>query len=165
MHTYSAWIMAMLFLPEKMELEHYDKHAILDMLLIHDMAEAVMGDQVITLNEPQSALKEQNSIMRKLFLKGTYPAIANLSYFYDVWDSYYDDLNINAQFARDINLIQSVYTFFEYYLAYPTHFNDSDIEQWLSEKNHLNTEFGFELFTRLILNNTDFTRFIEDRDL
>lgn len=161
-HTYSAWIMAMLFLPEKMEMEHYDKHAILDMLLIHDMAEAVMGDQVITLNEPKSALKEQNSIMRKLFLKGTYPAIANLSYFYDVWDSYYEDLNINAQFARDINLIQSVYTFCEYYLAYPTHFNDSDIEQWLSEKNHLNTEFGFELFTRLILNNTDFAHFIED---
>ena len=43
-HTYSAWLLAMLFLPEEQETEGYSKREILDMLLVHDMAEGLVGD-------------------------------------------------------------------------------------------------------------------------
>ena len=70
-HTFNTWLMAMLFLPDEYDSEDYNKKEILDMLLVHDLAEAVLGDQEIKFNEPQKELKAQNEELRKLFLKGT----------------------------------------------------------------------------------------------
>lgn len=75
------------------------------------MAESALGDQQINLAEPQKELKSQNEVLKKLFLKGTYPGVANLTYYYNVWTGYYNGLNINSRVARDLNLIQTVYTF------------------------------------------------------
>lgn len=155
-HTYSAWLLAMLFLPEEQETEGYSKREILDMLLVHDMAEAIVGDQTISLCEPTKELKSQNEVLKKLFLKGTYPDIANLTHYYNVWTGYYNGININARTARDINLIQTVYTFCEYYCIYPDHFPAEDIRKWLSEKNNLKTDIGYQLFDRLITQNKEF---------
>lgn len=155
-HSYSAWLMAMLFLPEEHHSDGYCKKEILDMLLVHDMAEAAIGDQKTSLSETKKELKEQNDILKKLFLKGTYPDIANLTYYYNVWTGYYNGVNTNARTARDINLLQSVYTFCEYYCAYPEQFTDEDVKFWMHEKSNLKTEIGYQLFERLIINNNDF---------
>lgn len=155
-HTFSAWIMAMFFLPEEYPADGYSKREILDMLLVHDMAEADVGDQMISLNEPKRELKKQNDVLKKLFVKGTYPDIANLTHYYNVWTGYYNGMNVNARIARDINLLQTVYTFCEYYCRYPEHFESADVEKWMKEKNNLKTELGYELFDRLITNNQDF---------
>src|SRR5699024_1062227 len=127
-----------------------------DMLLVHDMAEAIVGDQTISLCGPTKELKSQNEVLKKLFLKGTYPDIANLTHYYNVWTGYYNGININARTARDINLIQTVYTFCEYYCIYPDHFPAEDIRKWLSEKNNLKTDIGYQLFDRLITQNKEF---------
>ena len=155
-HTYSAWLMAMLFLPQENNTEGYSKQEILDMLLVHDMAEAIVGDQTISLNEPTGELKSQDEVLKKLFLKGTYPDIANLTHFYNVWTGYYNGININARTARDINLIQTVYTFCEYYIMYPEHFTLEDVKTWMGEKNNLKTEIGYQLFDRLVTHNKEF---------
>ncbi len=155
-HSYSAWMMAMFFLPEEHHSEGYCKKEILDMLLVHDMAEAALGDQKISLSEDKKDLKEQNDTLKKLFLKGTYPYIANLTYFYNVWTGYYNGVNTNARTARDINLLQSIYTFCEYYCAYPEKFTKEDVAKWMKEKSNLKTELGYQLFERLITNNQEF---------
>lgn len=160
-HTLSVWLMAMLFLPEEHPSEGYCKREILDMLLIHDMAEAVIGDKETSLSEPKKELREQNNVLRKLFLKGTYPEIANMTHYYNVWTGYYNGLNTNARTARDLNLLQSVYTFCEYYCAYPEHFSKTDVERWLMEKHNLKTEIGYQLYDRLITNNHDFKEIFE----
>ena len=72
------------FLPEEYPADGYSKREILDMLLVHDMAEADVGDQMISLNEPKRELKKQNDVLKKLFVKGTYPDIANLTHYYNV---------------------------------------------------------------------------------
>ena len=159
-HTFSAWIMAMFFLPEEYPADGYSKREILDMLLVHDMAEADVGDQMISLNEPKRELKKQNDVLKKLFVKGTYPDIANLTHYYNVWTGYYNGMNVNARIARDINLLQTVYTFCEYYCHYPDHFEFADVEKWMKEKNNLKTELGYELFDRLITNNQDFMKVV-----
>ena len=161
-HSYSAWMLAMFFLPEELPMEGYCKKEVLDMLLIHDMAEAAVGDVSTSLSEQKKELKEQNNVLRKLFLKGTYPDIANLSYYYNIWTGYYNGVNTNAKVARDINLLQSVYTFCEYYCAFPDHFTKQDVVTWIDEKNNLKTEVGYQLFDRLILKNNDFKRLFED---
>ncbi len=155
-HSYSAWMMAMFFLPEEHHSEGYCKKEILDMLLVHDMAEAAIGDQHISLTEDKKALKEQNDTLKKLFLKGTYPYIANLTYFYNVWTGYYNGVNTNARTARDINLLQSIYTFCEYYCSHPERFTKEDVAKWMKEKSNLKTELGYQLFERLITNNQEF---------
>lgn len=153
-HTYSAWLMAMLFLPETLSDPGYNKREVLDMLLIHDLAEAEIGDRRLSLDEPNRDLKEQNAVLRKLFVKGTYPGIANLTYYYNVWTGYYNDANINAKIARDVNVLQTVYTFCEYYIRYPDHFEKDDVARWEQNQAKLTTEIGFALWDQLIRDNT-----------
>lgn len=160
-HAYSAWLMAMFFLPEEHHSEGYCKREILDMLLIHDMAEAVSGAQVTQTSGARDTLADRNDVLRKLFLKGSYPDVANLTYYYNIWTGYYNGLNTNARTARDINLLQSVYTFCEYYCMYPEHFTLAEVRQWLDEKHKLRTELGYQLFDRLITNNLDFAGVME----
>lgn len=161
-HSFSAWLMAALFLPEEYNTDGYIKKEILDMIMIHDMSEAELGDRVIPLNEPTSDLEPQNHVMKKLFLKGTYPNIANLTYYYNVWTGYYNNININAKVARDVNLIQTVYTFLEYYSRYKEKFTREDLRVWMDEKNNLITDLGYNLFERLITENTDFTDILKE---
>ena len=160
-HAYSAWLMAMFFLPEEHHSEGYCKREILDMLLIHDMAEAVSGAQGTQTSGARDTLADRNDVLRKLFLKGSYPDVANLTYYYNIWTGYYNGLNTNARTARDINLLQSVYTFCEYYCMYPEHFTLAEVGQWLDEKHKLRTELGYQLFDRLITNNLDFAGVME----
>lgn len=155
-HIYNSWMMAMLFLPQETIYEEYSKKEILDMLLIHDIAEAKLGDLVIDLNEPSIELREQNAVMRKLMVKGSYPDVANLTYYYNVWTGYYKGLNINSKIARDINLVQTVYTFCEYCMRYPQKFSVDDIAVWTSEKDKLETDIGFSIYEKLVENNSDF---------
>lgn len=160
-HTYSAWLMAMLFLPEVCADPAYSKREILDMLLIHDLAEADLGDRELDLSEPQKDLKEQNTILRKLFIKGTYPELANLTYYYNIWTGYYTGANLNAKIARDINVIQTVYTFFEYYLRYPQCFCPDDVALWKQNQQRLSTDIGFGVWEKLISGNVAYRQFFQ----
>lgn len=161
-HSFSSWLMAALFLPEEYNVDGYIKKEILDMILIHDMAEAELGDRVNKLNGSAKELENQNYIMKKLFLKGTYPDIANLTYYYNVWTGYYNCLNINAKVARDVNLVQTVYTFLEYFCRYKDNFEEEDLKRWMAEKNNLMTDIGYELFDRLISENSDFAEVLQE---
>ena len=159
-HSYSAWLLAMLFLPDELNYDKYSKREILDMLLIHDIAESILGDQLIALNEPTKDLKEQNAVMREFMVKGSYPNIANLTYYYNVWTGYYNGVNINAKIARDINLVQTVYTFYEYNIKHPECFSEEDKEYWKREKEKLETDIGYSIYEKLVENNLDFEKVI-----
>lgn len=157
-HTFSAWMLAAFFLPEHMETEGYLKHEVLDMILIHDMARFETEGQETDRGETKSTLSEKNPASRKLFLKGAYPNVANLTYYYNIWTGYYNGININSRIARDIVLIQTVYTFCEYFCKYPDSFSKETAKSWISEKANLMTETGYELFGRLIERNPDFAK-------
>jgi len=152
-HIFSAWLMAMLFLPEHTGYPEYDKREILDMLLIHDLAKAEDGEQWQRFDDTSKDLQKRNTILRKLFMKGTYPCMANLTYYYNIWTGYYNGSNINARVARDMNILQTVYTFCEYYLRYPQCFSRDDIVEWQQNQGRLTTELGYSLWERLIEKN------------
>ena len=152
-HTLNAWLMAMLYLPNEGTEQGYDKQVILDMLLIHDMAEAILGDQAGALSEPTKELKRHNELLCKLFLKGTYPEVANMTRYYDVWVEYYYAQSINARVARDINLLQTVNTFFSLFARKPSAYSLDMAKAWLSEGDKLSTNIGYDLFERIIVGN------------
>ncbi len=160
-HMFSSWLLAMLFLPEEMAAEGYNKKEILDMLLIHDMAQVQNRSQGAKMVSEDMDPAEQNHFMRKLFLKGTYPNIANLTYYYNVWTGYYNSNNINAKIAHDVNVLQTVYTFFEYYASAKYTFTQEEASQWKSKKNEMKTQIGIELFERMIENNFEFKHIID----
>ena len=160
-HVFSSWLLAMLFLPEESKYDGYNKKEILDMLLIHDMAQTVRGEgEKGVLVTRQLDLQDENVIVRKFFLKGTYPDIANLTYYYNVWTGYYNNLNINAKIARDVNLIQAIYTFCEYYSKFPNNFTPDDLREWKNKKAKIVTEIGYDIYNRMIVYNSDFSDFI-----
>ncbi len=162
-HTISAWFMAMVFLPQESTEQGYNKREIMDMLIVHDMAEAILGDSSGSLSEPTKELKAQNNLLKKIFLKGTYPEVANMTHYYNVWTGYFYGQNINARIARDINLIQTVNTFFTYCGEHPEKFTKEDVLHWLSEANKLSTDMGYDLFERIISHNHIHRRVIDEK--
>ena len=160
-HTFSAWMLAALFLPAHMEIEGYIKSEVLDMILIHDMARYEIEGHETDRGETKETLSEKDFVSRKLFLKGTYPNVASLTYYYNIWTGYRNGININSRLARDIVLLQTVYTFCEYCTRYPEKFTKKDIDSWISEKANLVTETGYELFERLIEKNPDYIKLME----
>ena len=161
-HTFSSWLLAMLMLPEETKYEGYNKREILDMLLIHDMAQTVQGENGGAPVTKKLEFQTENVIMRKFLLKGTYPDVANLTYFYNVWTGFYNGLNVNAKIAQDINLIQSIYTFCEYYCENKEKFTESDLREWMNAKAKIVTEIGYEIYDRMILNNSEFAEIIKE---
>ena len=161
-HTLNAWMMAMLFLPAEYNEQNYNKQEVLDMLLVHDMADAILGDCPSALSEPTKELKRQNVLLRKLFLKGTYPEVANMTHYYNVWTGYFNGQNINSRIARDINLIQTVNTFFTYFIARPDRFTLETVREWIDEGNKLSTDIGYDLFERIILRHSPYRKAIDN---
>jgi 5'-deoxynucleotidase YfbR-like HD superfamily hydrolase len=153
-HTFSTWLMAMLFLPEDHP-DGYDKREVLDMLLIQNLAEVELAPQGDS-SEPTDDLQKQNDAMRRLFLKGSYPDVANLMFYYDLWARYCDGQNINARVARDLDLVQSIYSFCECYCRHPERFTTEEVAASLEKQVDPSTKIGSHLFRRLITENPDF---------
>ncbi|MBE5952069.1 MAG: TIR domain-containing protein [Lachnospiraceae bacterium] len=160
-HAYSAWMLAMIFLPDEYNEQYYSKQEILDMLLVHDMAESILGDRAEALSEPTKELKAQNALLRKLFLKGTYPEVANMTRYYDTWTNYFSGQNINARVARDINLIQTVDTFFASFVENSNQPLET-VKMWLAEGEKLSTDLGYELFNRIIVRNPQYRKAVDN---
>lgn len=160
-HTLSAWMMAMIFLPEEYEAQGYNKSEILNMLLVHDMADAMLGLSSGSLAKPDKDLKEQNEYIRKMFLKGTFPDVANMTYYYNIWTGYYNCRNINSRIARDINLIQTVDTFFSYFIEDMDKFSIDTLREWLGKSDSLSTNIGYDLFERIISHNSVYRKAVD----
>ena len=160
-HTINTWLMAMVYLPNEYSEQDYSKHRIMDMLLIHDMAESILGDCHGDLSEPTKELKVQNDVLRKLFLKGTYPEVANMTHYYNVWEEYFLGKSINARIARDINLLQTVNTFFTYFVQDPAPHSLKTVKKWMAESDKISTDLGYALFERIILNNPVYRKAVD----
>ena len=162
-HTLGAWMMAMIFLPEESDAQGYVKSEILEMILIHDMADAVLGKEKDALAALDKDLKDQNEQIKKMFLKGTFPEVANMTHYYNIWTGYYNNRNINSRIARDINLIQTIDTFFSHFANEPDKFSLETVQEWLEKNNSLSTDIGYDLFERIILRNSKYRKAVDDK--
>jgi len=163
-HMFGAWMLAMFFLPEAYNQDGYNKREILDMLLIHDFAQI---ENEISFKETVAMHRsdlQKNDFMRKLFLKGTYPDVANLTHFYDLSVGYCNGTSLNARIAHDINALQSIYTYFEYLYTDKLRANNDETAKWLRLKEIMQTPIGAELFERLISSNPEFKNLIAEVD-
>ncbi len=154
-HMYNCWLLGMLYLPETYDNPNYDKNSILQMLLLHDLGETRTGD--ICRSEkrlnPEFYAQKEKDVMHSLLLTGTYPHSANLSQYIDLWNTWEAGQDINAQIAKDIDNLQAVYQFCNYYHKTPAHFTKENIFYWVSGIEEIKTELGDNLVSILLINN------------
>jgi len=156
-HSFNLMLLTMFYIPTKDTWGIYDKDKIMKMLFIHDLAETVLGD--IPKPDKQSDIegkydKDEDLMMKQLLLKGTYPSVANLDEYYQLWEEFRDQKTEDAKLAKDIDVIQAVYQFKKYQKKHPDNFPAERVQKWLDEYYALKTDFGRELFQRLIIDNT-----------
>ncbi len=162
-HMFNCWLIGMLYLPETYNDAGYDKNKILQMLLIHDLGETETGD----ISRPDKVQKQmfydyqENMVMQSLLLSGTYPDSADISRYLNCWNIWTERSGINYSVAKDIDNIQTVFKFCEYYIKYPDKFDSEKVIYWLSDINELESDIGKDIAFKIIRNNPVFAHIIE----
>ena len=164
-HIYNCWLIAFIYLPETSDIEGYDKNSILQLLLLHDLAEVVTGDvdRRDKMIDPRRHEQEETDVMHSLFLSGTYPKSINLTNYIDLWNLWCNQSdNINVSIAKDIDEIQAIYQACDYYLKYPERFVgvETTIEYWLSNIQNIKSDIGRNIVDALIVENPEFQTFV-----
>lgn len=147
-HMYDAWILGTIFLPVESQYEGYDKRRILDMLLIHDLAESVTGDIVTPLkdNDPRYDMEEESA------MKSILSSISYDSSLESLWDEWVGQATINAMVAKDIDILQSIVQFCLYRPDNPSLQKRESTDNWLGKRVRLRTDIGRGLYDRIVPN-------------
>jgi len=154
-HMYACWFIGLIFLPNDDDpINGYNKQKILNMLLVHDLAETKLSDipKYEKINHPGYEQKE-NEVMLSILLKGTYQNIGALTPFVDAWDAWYKMDEENAKIAKDIDVIQAIYQFLIYNIREPKKFSEERRTNWIKEILTVKTVIGKSILNKLILQN------------
>ena len=149
--------MGMMFLPESLSAEpEYSKEKVLKLLLIHDVAEAVTGDILKYQKQENDHIRESQE-MGICILRSSYPSIAaSNEEYYNVWQLWNSSDNINGRIAREIDVIQTLFTLLTYVNEYPDKFEDAELQRWLMECRLIRTMPGCNLLKSAIYENQAF---------
>lgn len=160
-HMYNVWLMGIMYLPEQVDhlqdkenYSDYDKHKILQLLLIHDLGEAVIGD-IIRGEKEESKKKEEEEAINEI-IKKYFPQDANE--YFQLWKDSESGMpqNINAKIAKEIDYIQGVYQFCCYCVNKKIVFNSSDWKKWCEDIHFVKSTLGEELLKKAIFENPEF---------
>lgn len=118
-HMYGCYIMGVFFLPNNIHhcidyeisdidnYKGYSKNRILEMLLLHDLAEAATGDIVSQEKVKQDSDKENKRFNYYEFLC-SFPKVYGLGNRKAIWDEFVENATINAKVANDFDKIEPV---------------------------------------------------------
>jgi 5'-deoxynucleotidase YfbR-like HD superfamily hydrolase/nucleoside phosphorylase len=113
-HSYGAWLLAYIYLPEAApEIAGYDKREILDMLLAHDLAEAYTGD-LLPSERGSSKLKEERETFGYIGALGTFEGVGNMDRLRALWENFEDRASENAKIAKDIDRLECLLQLYIY---------------------------------------------------
>lgn len=164
-HMYSCWFIGLIFLPNICNtISGYNKNSILNMLLIHDLAEKKLSDipkYEKKIKYPDYETKE-NRTMLSILLKGTYDNIDTMPQFVSAWDEWYNQNSENSKIAKDIDTIQAIYQFLTYKLQFPDNFDTERTKNWINELNCIQTTIGKNIAKKIIVNNNLFFKIISE---
>lgn len=145
----------------------YDKQKILNMLLIHDLGESVVGDIIPAYERYEESREKERIFCEELFLQGVHPNIANLSEYFFLWeawcDSSHDDYNILI--AREIDKIQMLYKMLFLLSKNRVNLTGRRIEDFWKAKNCIRTKEGKRIFNILIAQDIELKVVAEKHNL
>lgn len=172
-HTWACCQLAMLFLPDKIEncqfiseseillmKKEFDLTAVLQMLIVHDLAEAYTGD-ILSKQKSSQHKERENNVIHRLVTLDTLPHFCSFGYIESLIKEFDGLETYNAKLARDIDLIEPLIQLFIYRKDLETYSIDYGIkerDQWESDvSSRLNTSFGRNLL--YFLSNHILSRF------
>lgn len=146
-HTYGTYLIASFLLPDKWNKDsEYDKKQIIDMLLVHDLSEAITGD---IIGKKETDRKNEEEIYKEIELLDTYDGFAKLSYIAELWRKFEREESLNSKIAKEIDKLDNLIQLW----IYAADFNKipHDFTEWHEGiQRSINTEIGVEIRDRLL---------------
>ena len=134
-HMYFSVLMAMLFLPEtielsdwednKNELREYSKRKILSMLLVHELGEAYLGNKVSN-EKTEKDVENEVARVRYYGLLSVLPIFFGLTSYSDFYDRYEKQSDINARIAKEMDVLEA----YIQACLYSIDNENIDLEEW-----------------------------------
>jgi 5'-deoxynucleotidase YfbR-like HD superfamily hydrolase len=122
-HTHLACLLAWFLLPPSLPNEPgFDKSRVINMLLLHDIAEAFTQDHVLPRLSPKERKiydAQELAAMQYIRMKDTYPGVYSAAEAFDLWREFEDCTparidNVNARIAKDIDKLENLVQLFLY---------------------------------------------------
>lgn len=149
-HMYGCYMLGIFFLPNTIEhcidyeildidnYKLYSKDKILQMLLLHDLAEVKIGD-IVTQEKDQKDSEEESKRFDYYEFLCSFPNIYGLGNRKVLWDEFVEKSTINAKIANDIDKIEPVIQ--AYY--YRNKGEMIDIDEWIDyARQKVHTSLG-----------------------
>ena len=159
-HMYACYILGMFFLPNNIhqcidykipDIENYvlySKESILQMLLLHDLAEAKVGDIVVG-EKGEDDLKKENKRFDYYEFLCSFPRIYGLGNQKEIWDEFVGNMTMNAKIANDLDKIEAIIQTY----IYKSDGNEIDLDEWKEYTcKNVNTSLGRQLLNFIIDN-------------
>jgi len=143
-HSYSALQMAYFYLSEKTD--KYNKNKIINMLLIHDVAEIYTGD--IPFKTPVQKKEEENE-WNYMGMLSTYDSLNSFREASNLWYEFEKGKSLEASIARDFDKLDNLIQLYIYEKS-NTQPKIIDFEEWKSELNNSITTDEVRNIARII---------------
>ena len=146
-HIYGCWLLGYFLLPETATDASYDKQTVLQMLLLHDLPEAVTGDipRPVKKQDPVYYDELERRAAQDSLLSGNCTASARA-----LWEEWVQQASYNALVAKDIDDLQAVFTCRGLQKRYPGLLADEDVAMWMQSLQNLKTETGRQTAERML---------------
>ena len=148
-HTQSAYLIGLYFLPERwIQDKAYSKEKILNMLLIHDLSEAITGD-LLPEQRNEGVSRIESSIYKQIGMLGTYPDVAPLHMIDDLWTEFEHKRSINSLIAKEIDRLENLIQLIIYNRK--PEYKIPDYATWRDGLiNEIRTELGRKILSQLV---------------
>lgn len=157
-HMYGCYILGILFLPTNVhqcidynipDIEKYldySKESILEMLLLHDLAETRIGD-IVTLEKDKREIEDENSSFAYYEYLCSFPHIYGLGNQKKAWDEFVENSTINAKIANDIDKMEPLIQAY----IYKKKGNEINLGEWKEyARKNVNTTLGKQFLQFII---------------
>jgi 5'-deoxynucleotidase YfbR-like HD superfamily hydrolase/nucleoside phosphorylase len=146
-HMYGAYLIAMFLLPDTyLGDPAYSKQRIMQMLLIHDLAEARTGD-FLPSQRNDAARSEEQKVFDEITVLGTYSGMAVLRDVAALWEEYRSGSSINAKVTKEMDKLEN-YVQLHVYRADGAVIDDFD--SWAASlRKEVKTKPGQEVLDKL----------------
>jgi len=160
-HMYSTYLLGLFFLPENIanckdykfedyeKYKDYSKNDILDIILIHDLAETITGD--IPAPQKTNADEEYEMKIAKIIMYyETFPRIYGIGSKKKLLDSFKNGTSINAILAKELDKIDSLIQAIMYKMQ-DENKNKINIDEWRNYvKSHVKSSLGIEILDLIL---------------
>lgn len=171
-HIFEMMLIGMLYLPEVSEKhKEYDKQKILNIIWIHDLGEAYIGDSVPNYIDYAQDKEEEKKFCERIFLQGTHSGIADMTKYLELWDSWSNEekVDYNVQVAKELDLIQMLYKLLQILVQLKqtgeSFFTRERIREFWRSKSKIKTSEGKHVFNLLLASDENLISIAKENGL